>query len=175
MRTKPMAVFMLTCVLALSPWGLVAQDMGPYVGSPAFEQLRALEGSWEGTMDMGQGPVTITTSYKVTAGGSAMVETNFVGAPHEMVTVYHDNPKKKLTLTHYCMLHNQPKMVLVGSKKGELKFDLAKEADIDVKNEEHMHALTIKINSKDKMAQEWTGYAEGKVKHVMEIAYTRVK
>ena len=48
-------------------------------------------------------------------------------------------------MTHYCMLGNQPKMVLKGMENNQLMFDLSKDADIDVANETHMHAATIKF------------------------------
>lgn len=54
-------------------------DQKPYVGSKAFEQMKHLAGSWETTMDHGQGPMKMKASYKLTAGGSAIVETIFEG------------------------------------------------------------------------------------------------
>ena len=38
------------------------QEHKPYVGSEPFERMKQLVGSWEGTMDMGKGPVKVTTS-----------------------------------------------------------------------------------------------------------------
>ena len=126
-------------------------------------------------MDTGEGPQKITASYRITSGGSAIVETVFEGAPHEMVTVYHDNPDRQVTLTHYCMLHNQPKMVLKRQQKQALSFDLAKDADIDVDKEWHMHSLTIKMDGNDRMSQHWTEYKDGKPGKSVEIAYKRVE
>lgn len=76
-------------------------------------------------MDESQGPQKIMPSFKVTSGGSAIVETVFEGTPHEMVTVYHDNSDRQVTLTHYCMLPNQPKMILKHHSKNSLPFDLS--------------------------------------------------
>ena len=168
----------LACAIGLLTFGsvqLAAQERQPYVGSEAFERLKQLVGTWEGTMDMGQGPMTITASYKLTSGGSAIVETDFEGAPHEMVTVYHDNPNRELSMTHYCMLHNQPKMMLKDMKMNELMFDLSEDADIDVANEMHMHSLTIRLDGTDKMTQVWTNFEGGREKEVVEIAYIRNK
>ncbi len=151
------------------------QEQKPYVGSEAFERMKGLVGSWEGTMDMGKGPEQITASYKLTSGGSAIVETVFEGAPHEMVTVYHDDQKRRLSMTHYCMLGNQPKMVLKGMESNELTFDLSEDADIDVTKETHMHGVTIKFDGKDKMTQHWTEFKDGKGGKAVVIAYTRAK
>ncbi len=136
--------------------------------------MKSLVGSWEGTMDMGEGPMKIDASYKLTSGGSAIVETIFERSPHEMVTIYHDNSERDLTVTHYCMLHNQPKLELKELEEHEIEFDLAEDADIDVAAEEHMHALTIKFKGEDKMTQHWTKYEEGEPQMVTEIAYTRL-
>ncbi|MBI3596296.1 MAG: hypothetical protein HY203_03980 [Nitrospirae bacterium] len=150
-------------------------DQIPYVGSVAFEQMRQLVGSWETTEDKGQGPMKMKASYKVTAGGSAIVETIFEGAPMEMVTVYYDNPKRKLNMTHYCMLHNQPRMALKSAKANELTFDFSKGSDINPAKEDHMHALAITFDGKDKIVQHWTRSQPGKKPEVMEIAFTRVQ
>ncbi len=168
-------VIMSLVVISVLGLSLSAQEENPYVGSKAFERLKDLVGSWEGVMDMGEGPMKITAYYKITSGGSVIVETVFKGGPQEMVSVYHDNNKGKLNMIHYCMLHNQPKMVLKNAKKNVLKFDLSKDSDIDVANETHMHSLTIRIDGKDKMTQSWTNYEEGKEHQKVEIAYTRVQ
>jgi hypothetical protein len=150
-------------------------DRKPYVGSEAFEQMKPLVGSWETAVDKGQGPMKMKASYKITAGGSAIVETIFEGAPHEMVTVYYDNPKRQLSMTHYCMLHNQPRMALKSAKSNELIFDFSKDSDIDPVKDDHMHALTITFEGQDKMVQHWTRSQPGKKPEVMEIAFNRVK
>ena len=120
-------------------------------------------------MDMEQERMKITADYKLTSGGSAIVETVFKGAPHKMVSVYHDNHKGKLSMIHYCALHNQPKMVLKRSNKNEMKFNLTKDADIDVADETHMHSLTIKFEGKDKMTQYWTQFEGGVESQVVAI------
>lgn len=147
----------------------------PYVGSEAFERMKNLVGSWESTVDKGQGPVKMIASYRITAGGSAIVETVFEGAPQEMVTVYYDNPDRQLNMTHYCMLNNRPRMALQSMKGNELAFDLSKTADIDAAKDNHMHSLTITMDGKDRMVQRWTRFQGGQKKEVAEIAYSRIK
>ena len=81
----------------------------PYTGSKALERMKKLVGAWEGTMDMeGKGTMKSTLTYKLNAADSAIVETVFEGMPHEMTSVYHDDSKRRLTMTHYCAEHNQP-------------------------------------------------------------------
>ena len=152
-------IWTLIFLLILTAGSVIAADHQgkPYVGSKAFERIKTLVGAWEGQMDMGQGPMKITSSYKISAGGSAVVETTFGGTPMEMVTIYHDNSKGRLTMTHYCMLHNQPKMMLTSDEGDSLSMELAKGADIDM-TEEHMHSLTIKFLEKDKISQRWSNF-----------------
>ncbi len=151
------------------------QELKPYVGSEAFERMKQLAGSWEGNMDMGKGPMKVTTSYKVTSNGSALIETVFEGAPHEMVTVYHDDSKHQINFTHYCSLANQPKMNLTAMKGNTLTFDLSGDSDIDSKHETHMHAAAITFDGKDQITQQWTKYEEGKDNQTVKVAYSRIK
>jgi len=151
------------------------QESKPYVGSEAFERMKQLVGTWEGEMDMGKGPVKVTTNYKLTSNGSALIETVFEGGPHEMVTVYHDDSHHQMTMTHYCMLNNQPKMNLTATEGDTLTFDLSKDADIDVAHDPHMHAAAITFKGKDQIIQQWTKFEAGKSKQVVEVAYSRIK
>src|SRR5258705_9401074 len=79
--------------------------------SSDFDRMKSLVGTWKGKADMGQGMMEFTVEYRLISGGSAIEERIFAGTPKEMLTIYHDR-KGKLALTHYCMLGNQPGMVL---------------------------------------------------------------
>ena len=151
------------------------QEQKPYVGSEPFERMKQLVGSWEGTMDMGKGPMKVTTSYKVTSNGSAIVETVFEGGPKEMVTVYHDDSKHQMNLTHYCMLGNQPKMNLTSMEGNTLTFDLSQDADLDATHDTHMHTAAISFKGKDQITQQWTKFEAGKKNEVVKVAYSRIK
>ncbi len=159
---------------ALNPF-LYAEEFKPYVGSKEFEQLKKLNGHWSGTIDMGKGPEKVKASYKVTSGGSALIETIFEGMPHEMITVYHDDNHRKLNMTHYCMLNNQPKMTLASSSGNSFQFFLADDSNIQAAHEDHMHSALIKIEGKNKMTQHWTEFDKGKKKKVVKIVFNRVK
>ncbi len=153
----------------------VAEEEYPtYEGSKAFQQMKQLAGNWEGTMDMGKGPEKIKASYRITSAGSTLVETIFEDTPMEMVTIYHDDKNRKLSLTHYCGLNNRPKMVLIGNSENTLEFDLAGDAPIDAAHEPHMHALTFTFAGPDEMQQHWTQFADGQKQKVVVISYKRV-
>jgi hypothetical protein len=91
-----------------------------------------------------------------------------------MVTIYHDDKNKRLGLTHYCGLNNQPKLVLIGARENTLEFDLAKDGSVDAQHEPHMHALTLTFAGKNEIKQNWTQFAEGEKKKVVEITFKRV-
>jgi hypothetical protein len=150
----------------------IAQEQKPYVGSPEFEQMKQLVGSWEGMMDMGKESQKVTAHYRVTSGGSAIVETIFEGTPHEMMTVYHDDSRKRVTMTHYCMLGNQPKMTLKNSEGKMLEFELVPDSDIDAAHDEHMHAVTIIMNGQNGLTQEWSKSELEKPGEVVKISYS---
>ena len=91
MKTYRLILAGMVGLLVFGSAQVAAQEHKPYVGSQAFERMKQLVGSWEGTMDMGKGPEKIPAGYKLTSGGSAIVETVFEGTPNEMMTVYHDD------------------------------------------------------------------------------------
>ena len=166
----------LIALLAFDTPGALADAGGhkTYKGSEAFERVKQLVGKWQGTIDMGKGPQKVLATYKLTAVGSALVETVFEGAPHEMVSIYHDNSKGALTMVHYCAEHNQPKFALKSMDANQVTMELAPDNDIDVAVEKHIHVAVIRFDGKGKMTHLWTGYENGKKGHVAEIAYTRI-
>ena len=126
-----------------------------------FEQIKHLAGRWEGTTQHGEGaeePAVV--EYKVTSGGSVVVETLFPNTPHEMVLVYHAN-KGKLSMTHYCMLGNQPELELTSANSQQLEFSLSSGSSIP-SSEEHMHALKLAWTDPNRLTQVWTSYKDGK-------------
>jgi hypothetical protein len=68
-----------------------------------------------------------------------------MGMPHEMVSVYHDDKNKKLTMTHYCALANQSKLVLTELDNNEMSMDLSSDSDIYVAHEMHIHSFTVEF------------------------------
>ncbi len=144
-----------------------------YEGSSAFKQMKLLVGDWEGEIDMGKGPEKFDAKYRLTSGGSAIVETIFEGHPHEMVTIYHDDSKKRLTMVHYCAEHNQPKMVLTKMEGNRIELDLAPDSDLDAAHDNHMHSVAIEKTGPAQMTQHWTHFKEGEKKAVVTLVYKR--
>lgn len=146
----------------------------PYSGSRAYEHMKQLVGVWEGTSNMGKEGQKIRVEYHLTAGGSAIVETLFPGTAEEMISVYYDNSKGRLSMTHYCMLQNRPSMKLERGSADTLAFVYAKGSGIDPKKDAHMHALTISFLDKDHIVENWTYFENGKEKGVTKLNLSRV-
>jgi hypothetical protein len=144
-------------------------------GKEAFEMMKKLAGEWEGKAPASGKMPAVTVTYRVTAAGSAVVETLFPGTGHEMVTMY-TMEGDKLALTHYCAMGNQPHMVLnAKSTATDLIFDFAGGANINPAKDIHMHSAHIHFDSTDRITGEWVGYADGKPTETTKFDKTRKK
>jgi hypothetical protein len=146
----------------------------PYSGSRGYEHMKQLVGVWEGTSNMGKEGEKIRVEYHLTAGGSAIVETLFPGTPEEMISVYYDDNKGRLSMTHYCMLQNRPSMKLQKGSADRLDFVFSKGSGIDPKKDAHMHALSISFVDKNHVVENWTLFEGGKEKEVTKLNLSRV-
>lgn len=133
-------------------------DMPPYQGSTAFERMKSLVGKWSAdSPEMGR----MNTEFRLIAGGSVVEERFAEGAPLEMLSTYHD-VNGKLTMTHYCMLRNQPRMKLVKSTKNSLTFDLAPTPGLNVAKDRHMHGATYTFLDTNHFQLEGVSWDNGK-------------
>jgi hypothetical protein len=161
--------FVLSMAVALSLVALTAADDkkpdAPKAAAklPAFEKFKQLEGEWTGRELTGQKTeMEIHVKYKVSSGGSAVVETIFPGGEHEMVTVIHPDGDNIL-LTHYCMLGNQPQMKADGKSDDKtVPFQFVKATNMKSDKDMHMHDVTFTFVDKDTIKTEWTHYMDGK-------------
>ena len=131
--------------------------------SPVFDRLKQLDGEWVGKAGPPEGEkMDATVTYHVTAGGSAVMETLFPGADHEMVTMY-TMDRGTVVLTHYCMMHNQPHMkARAGGPSNELTFDFAGGANINPAKDKFMHDARFVFVDQDHIRGEWTSWSGGK-------------
>lgn len=171
---KKATIWVVFACMTLTGFGLAraGEEYGtPYKGSKEFERIKELVGAWEGTSNKDGEKVTV--KYKLTSGGSAIVEELFPGTPHEMVSVYYDKGGK-LSMTHYCMLRNRPHMELTKADANGLNFVLGTDSDINSGKDAHMHALHIAFVNNNHITQEWTMFENGKEKQVAVFKLSRV-
>ena len=145
----------------------------PYSGSKGFERMKELVGAWEGTANMSKEGAKVRIEYRLSSGGSSVVETLFPGTPHEMVSVYFDN-KGQLTMTHYCALRNQPRMKLQKADAQNMSFMFVGGTNIDSKKDTYMRSLTITFVDKNHIIEKWTSFEGGKEKEVSVFELSRV-
>jgi len=173
------------CVAAIF---LVAGLTAPLLGRPtddtpakegveakiAFAKLKGLVGSWESKTsdehkeeikkEHGEShPDQAAVTFKLTGAGSALVETQFPGMPHEMVSVYHLDGKE-LRMTHYCAAGNQPRVKLDRAKSSpdELIFVFDGGTNLDPEKDMHIHGVRFKFEKDGRVTSAWDGYVGGK-------------
>jgi len=123
------------------------------VENAAFERLKSLAGKRSPAMLTADGEKT-TVDYRVTAGGTAVIETMFAGDPHEMVTVY-TLDGDSINATHYCSGGNQPSMRLNKEKSNgnEVVFDFV--SVTGKKTDGHIKAVRFRFDG-DKVVETWS-------------------
>jgi hypothetical protein len=133
-------------------------DVPPYQGSAAFERMKSLVGKWSADSPM---MGKMNTEFRLIAGDSVIEERFAGGTPMEMLSTYHD-VNGKLTMTHYCMLRNQPRMKLTKSTADSLTFDLAPTPGLNVAKDKHMHGATYTFIDANHFKLEGVSWENGK-------------
>jgi hypothetical protein len=157
----------LLCIVALAALNscqnvttkqAAALTMPPYQGSAAFQRMKSLVGKWSAeSPTMGR----MNTEFRLIAGDSVIEERFAGGTPMEMVSMYHD-VNGQLTMTHYCMLRNQPRMKLVKSTADSLTFDLAPTPGLNVAKDMHMHGATYTFIDENHFKLDGVSWKDGK-------------
>jgi hypothetical protein len=151
---------------------------GRATAKPAiFDKFKALDGVWEmqGGHDEHGGAPNGSVTYKVTAGGSAVMETVFAGSEHEMITLYYVEGDG-MALTHYCMLGNRPHMRAIPSTdSNKITFRCPEGEDRALEAEQHMHQATFTFLDADHLKSEWTLYKDGKPEGTHAATFVRKK
>jgi hypothetical protein len=159
----------------------------------AFAKVKTLAGTWKseitGLHKAGGGKETsgeykqrekheedAPVIYKVTGAGSALMETQFPGSNHEMVSVYHLDGDE-LRMTHYCAVGNQPRVKLdkANSTPDQLIFVFDGGTNLDPQKDMHIHGVKITFHEDGKVTSAWEGYMEGKSAGTTTFSLTRQK
>jgi hypothetical protein len=168
----------LASVFVLLAAGSVAAEPPPS-GTPApipavtrLERLQALAGVWDADMD-GDGKADTDVTYRVTAGGSAVLETLFGGTPKEMLTLYTVDGDD-LVLTHYCMLKNQPHMKAASTPDAaKLSFSFVSGGNMKSRDDMHMDSLTVTFTDATHFKQDWVLWQDGKAVKTVSLAWAK--
>ncbi|HLY09467.1 MAG TPA: hypothetical protein VKW04_09215 [Planctomycetota bacterium] len=135
---------------------------------PLFDEMKKLEGHWVSDQKDHAADVT----FKLSSGGSILMETMAMANHAEMITIYHPDGED-LALTHYCMLGNQPRMRAVKDQKTST-IQFAADGGTNMKPEDkHMHTMTITFVDADHIREDWALFDGGKEQTVVSIALSR--
>ena len=138
--------------------------------TPAFDQLKALVGHWEGTTPDGK---KVQVSYELISNGSVLMERLNPGNEPDMITMY-SLDGDRILVTHYCSMGNQPTMQTSASPaaNGKLDFTFLRLVGAKSPDEGHMAALTVSMPDKTHLVQTWTFMDKGK-SQTESFNYTR--
>jgi len=127
-----------------------------------LDVIKKLAGDWVEVGPDGTPTGKVVSTYRVTAGGSAVEETLFRDTDHEMVTLYAMNGDD-LVLTHYCVAGNQPRMKAEKqTDPHKVVFRCAGGTNMKSENDEHMHQATLVWKDDDHIHSEWLEFKDGK-------------
>jgi hypothetical protein len=145
----------LSLVLLLFSTVCLAQS----AAQKSFEQLKALAGSWETTLD-GQ---PLHVSLRVTSRGNALMHEMRGAGPDDPITMFHLDGAR-LLLTHYCDAGNQPRMVATISPDGTtVVFNFLEATNLLTSQEGHMQRVTFTFIDSDHHTEKWEfAMADGK-------------
>ena len=135
----------------------------------SFDLLKGMEGNWEGKSSHGQ---SVQVSFRMTAGGSALLSEIHGNGPENMITMFHMDGDR-LLMTHYCGAGNQPRMKVIASDPKSVSFEFLDGTNIGP-GDGHMQHVTFTEADADHHVEVWSFLDHGKeVKMVFTLA--RVK
>ena len=143
-----------------------AAASGELTAEKAFERLKALAGTWEGSAS-GEGEEAaaeadatgkVVHEFEVTASGHVLMERMGPNTDYEMVNMYHLDGSD-LVLTHYCSSGNQPRMKFnaATSAPNRLVFDFDGGTNLD-STPSHIHSAEIRLDGKDRLDSAWMAH-----------------
>jgi hypothetical protein len=143
----------------------------------ALDRLRGLAGDWEGTLEWSgarTGSGTLTASYHLAAGKSAVIEDLMMGkdAAPSMMSVYHLDGND-LRMTHYCLAQNQPRLKATRIDEDGIFFSFVDATNLSVQPA-HVEGVELRFIAADHLVIRFTFDAAGK-KSVERIELKRRK
>ena len=135
--------------------GMQCCPMDPKAAA-SLEKLKALTGTW--TSKEQGGPTMV---FRPTSNGTAVIETMMPGSAEEMINMFTADGDT-IVMTHYCAMGNQPRMKLASTDGSAMKFEFTGGGNIKSRNDMHMDGVTFTLDG-DKLTEDWSSYADGKV------------
>ncbi|MFY9552999.1 MAG: hypothetical protein WAU32_17780 [Thermoanaerobaculia bacterium] len=144
---------------------------GDEKANPAWDKLKSLVGTWQGTME--GHPVSVT--YTLVSNGTSLMESLTGEHDVNMITMYHPDGDSMLA-THYCAAGNQPRIraKALSDDGRKLDFQFVDATNVAGSSGEVMNRLVVTFQDPDHFTQTWTARSRGK-DHTSDFVYTRKK
>ena len=123
----------------------------------SFDLLKGMEGNWVGKNSQGQ-PLEVT--FRMTAGGSALMSEIHGHGPENMVTMFHMDGDR-LVMTHYCGAGNQPRMKVISADAKSVSFEFFDGTNIGP-GDGHMQHVTFTQPDSNHHTEDWVFLDHGK-------------
>jgi hypothetical protein len=123
----------------------------------SFDLLKQMEGNWAGKNQKGD---PIQVSFRMTAGGSALMSEIHGHGPENMISMFHMDGDR-LVMTHYCGAGNQPRMKVIASDAKSVSFEFFDGTNIGP-GDGHMQHVTFTEPDADHHVEEWVFVDHGK-------------
>jgi hypothetical protein len=123
----------------------------------SFDLLKQMEGNWAGKNQKGD---PIQVSFRMTAGGSALMSEIHGHGPENMISMFHMDGDR-LVMTHYCGAGNQPRMKVIASDGKSVSFEFFDGTNIGPVDG-HMQHVTFTEPDADHHVEEWVFVDHGK-------------
>ena len=138
-------------------------------GAEVFEKLSTLVGEWRGETPAGR---LVGVNYRLSAGGSVLVETWDLGPERESLTVYH-LAGDALMATHFCPHGNQPRLKMTRAAGRRFDFTFYDATGV-LPGQGVQRAFWIEIGTDGRITRSET-YVQERNSETETITYHRLK
>jgi hypothetical protein len=123
-----------------------------------LDRLKSLAGTWEGKNTKGD---LVVDAYRLTAGGTAVMGENKMGAEDMLSLFYVDGDR--LLMTHFCPYGNQPRMqATISLDLKSIFFNFLDATNLPDPRAGHMHYAVYLFSDPDHYIEQWTWRQGGK-------------
>ncbi|MDH3404616.1 MAG: hypothetical protein OES32_14370 [Acidobacteriota bacterium] len=180
MRRIRASAAIAAAVLVVSVPALAAEGASP---ADVFDRLQSMAGTWNVTAEQvagepeGEGgPLEAVHEFRLSAGGTVVMEVMGAGTDHEMINMFHMDGDD-LVLTHYCAGGNQPTMKLDREMlaQGKTHFAFTGGTNLEAEADHHIHAATLDWKDDGTVVADWSAWGGGEEVGVMRFELTRAE